>query len=267
MLPQRITNQILGGILIDADQDILRFSVFDYEVSAQVEISAKVSEPGSVLVSGRLLSEITSKLPAAPVEFETDGSKVIVTCGSSKFSLLTMAVEGYPNLPEIPEQTGVVAADAFTTSVQQVVVAASRDDVTPMLTGVLIEATQKSISLIASDRYRVALKEIPWKSNLGATTISAVIPSRTLAEIAKTFANQGEISISITSQDDREMIAFQANNRSVTSILIRGNFPAVKTLFPEKLDNFAVVSTSELIESTRRVSLVLERESPLRFTF
>ena len=106
MLPQRITNQILGGILIDADQDVLRFSVFDYEVSAQVEISAKVSEPGSVLVSGRLLSEITSKLPAAPVEFETDGSKVIVTCGSSKFSLLTMAVEGYPNLPEIPEQTG-----------------------------------------------------------------------------------------------------------------------------------------------------------------
>ncbi|CAB4623731.1 unannotated protein [freshwater metagenome] len=267
LLPQRTTLPILGGILIEADANALRLSVFDYEVSAQAEIVAKVETSGRVLVSGRLLSEIASKLPNAPVDFTTDGSKVVVSCGSTKFSLLTMPVEEYPTLPEIPAISGTITGEAFQNAVHQVAVAASKDDVTPVLTGVQLEAGEKSISFVATDRYRVALREAAWQSNPAGVGAVALVPARTLQEVAKTFGNQGEISISITKSDEREMIAFKANNRSVTSLLLKGNFPPVKSLFPENIENFAVIATQDLIDSTRRVSLVLERESPLRYSF
>jgi DNA polymerase-3 subunit beta len=267
LLPQRTTLPILGGILIEADANALRLSVFDYEVSAQAEIVAKVETSGRVLVSGRLLSEIASKLPNAPVEFSTDGSKVVVSCGSTKFSLLTMPVEEYPTLPEIPAISGTITGEAFANAVHQVAVAASKDDVTPVLTGVQLEAGEKTIPFVATDRYRVALREAAWQSNPAGVGAVALVPARTLQEVAKTFGNQGEISVSITKSDDREMIAFKANNRSVTSLLLKGNFPPVKSLFPENIENYAVIATQDLIDSTRRVSLVLERESPLRYSF
>ncbi len=267
LLPQRTTLPILGGILIEADANALRLSVFDYEVSAQAEIVAKVETSGRVLVSGRLLSEIASKLPNAPVEFSTEGSKVVVSCGSTKFSLLTMPVEEYPTLPEIPAISGTITGEAFSQAVHQVAVAASKDDVTPVLTGVQIEAGEKTLSFVATDRYRVALREAAWVANAGSAGQVALVPAKTLQEVAKTFGNQGEIAISIAKSDDREMIAFKANNRSVTSLLLKGNFPPVKSLFPSDIDNYAVITTQDLIESTRRVALVLERESPLRYSF
>lgn len=267
LLPQRTTLPILGGILIEADANALRLSVFDYEVSAQAEIVAKVETSGRVLVSGRLLSEIASKLPNAPVEFATDGTKVTVSCGSTKFSLLTMPVEEYPTLPEIPAVSGSITGEAFANAVSQIAVAASKDDVTPVLTGVQIEASEKSLSFVATDRYRVALREAAWNGTKAAEGSIALVPARTLQEVAKTFGNQGDIQISIAKTDDREMIAFKANNRSVTSLLLKGNFPPVKSLFPSDIDNYAVIATQDLIDSTRRVSLVLEREAPLRFNF
>lgn len=267
LLPQRTTLPILGGILIEADANALRLSVFDYEVSAQAEILAKVETSGRVLVSGRLLSEIASKLPNAPVEFATDGSKVTVSCGSTKFSLLTMPVEEYPTLPEIPSISGTISGEEFANAVSQVANAASRDDVTPVLTGVQIEASEKSLSFVATDRYRVALREAAWEGTAIAEGSVALVPARTLQEVAKTFGNQGEIQIAISKSDDREMIAFRANNRSVTSLLLKGNFPPVKSLFPADINNYAIVSTQDLVDSTRRVALVLEREAPLRFTF
>ncbi len=267
LLPQRTTLPILGGILIEADANALRLSVFDYEVSAQAEIVAKVETSGRVLVSGRLLSEIASKLPNAPVEFATDGTKVTVSCGSTKFSLLTMPVEEYPTLPEIPLLSGTISGEAFANAVGQIAVAASKDDVTPVLTGVQIEASEKTLSFVATDRYRVALCEAAWNGSKDADGSVALVPARTLQEVAKTFGNQGDIQISIAKTDDREMIAFKANNRSVTSLLLKGNFPPVKSLFPADIDNYAVVATQDLIDSTRRVSLVLEREAPLRYSF
>jgi DNA polymerase-3 subunit beta len=267
LLPQRTTLPILGGILIEADANALRLSVFDYEVSAQAEIVAKVEDSGRVLVSGRLLSEIASKLPNAPVEFATDGTKVTVSCGSTKFSLLTMPVDEYPTLPEIPAVSGTITGEAFSNAVGQIATAASKDDVTPVLTGVQIEASEKTLSFVATDRYRVALRDAAWSGKSNAAGLIALVPARTLQEVAKTFGNQGDIQISITKSDDREMIAFKANNRSVTSLLLKGNFPPVKSLFPSNTDNYAIVATQDLIDSTRRVSLVLEREAPLRFTF
>jgi DNA polymerase-3 subunit beta len=268
LLPQRTTLPILSGVLIDATDEGLTLSSFDYEVSAQTSITAEVEEAGKILVSGRLLADIASRLPNAPVQFSTEDNRIKVTCGSAHFTLLSMPVEEYPTLPQVSEQTGLLPAEEFATAVSQVAVAASRDDVTPVITGVQLEVSQNSLSLVATDRYRVAVRAIDWDSaGSDVESVTALVPARTLQEIGKTFGHSGTISVSITSTDERELIAFRADKKTVTSLLIKGNFPPVKRLFPETVDNYAVVNTAELIESVRRVSLVLEREAALRFSF
>jgi DNA polymerase-3 subunit beta len=268
LLPQRTTLPILSGVLIEATDDGLTLSSFDYEVSAQTKIAADIEEPGVILVSGRLLSDIANRLPNAPVRFSTEDSRIVVSCGSARFTLLSMPVEEYPTLPQVGAESGLLPADQFAAAVSQVAVAASRDDVTPVITGVQLEVTENSLSLVATDRYRVAVRNIDWDSNdSGTTSATALVPARTLQEVGKTFGNAGTISVAITNSDDRELIAFKSDKKTVTTLLIKGNFPPVKRLFPETVDNYAVINTADLIEATKRVSLVLEREAALRFTF
>lgn len=268
LLPQRTTLPILSGVLIETIDGGLVLSSFDYEVSARTEISATVEQPGRVLVSGRLLADIASRLPSAPVTFSTDEGRITVACGAGHFTLLSMPVEEYPTLPQVSDKAGVLRAEDFAAAVAQVAVAASRDDVTPVITGVQLEVSENSLSLVATDRYRVAVRQIDWDAgDSGVETATALVPARTLVEIGKTFGHSGNISVAITSSDDRELIAFQADKKTVTSLLIKGNFPPVRRLFPDTVDNYAIMNTAELIEAVRRVSLVLEREAALRFTF
>lgn len=268
LLPQRTTQPILSGVLLEAEGAALTLSSFDYEVSSRTEITAEVDAAGTALVSGRLLADIASRLPNAPVVFESVDGKIQVSCGSARFTLLSMPVEEYPTLPQIDEQTGVLPAEEFAAAVSQVAVAASRDDVTPVITGVQLEVGENNLSLVATDRYRVAVREIDWDSgSSSAEGTTALVPARTLSEIGKTFAHSGTIGVSIVRGDDRELIAFKADKKTVTSLLIKGNFPPVKRLFPESVENYAVLNTAELVEATRRVSLVLEREAALRFSF
>ena len=268
LLPQRTTLPILSGVLIETTDSGLQLSSFDYEVSAQTEIAAEVEEPGRVLVSGRLLAEIAAKLPNAPVQFSTEESKIVVRAGSANFTLLSMPVEEYPSIPQVSAEAGLVPAEEFAEAVAQVGVAASRDDVTPVITGVQLEVGDNTLGLVATDRYRVAVREIDWDNGTtSGETQTALVPARTLTEIGKTFGHSGTVSIAITNRDDRELIAFTADKKTVTSLLIKGNFPPVRRLFPEQVDNYAVLNTAELIEATRRVALVLEREAALRYTF
>lgn len=268
LLPQRTTLPILSGILIEASTDGLTLSSFDYEVSARAEISATVEEPGRVLVSGRLLADIASRLPSAPVTISTHEGRIAVVCGAAHFTLLSMPVDEYPALPEISDLRGSLQAEDFAAAIAQVALAASRDDVTPVITGVQLEVSEATLSLVATDRYRVAVREIAWDvGSSGTSAATALVPARTLSEIGKTFGHSGQIAVAITNSDDRELIAFHADRKTVTSLLIKGNFPPVRRLFPETVDNYAVMNTAELIEAVRRVSLVLEREAALRFTF
>lgn len=270
LLPQRTTLPILSGVLIEATAEGLTLSSFDYEVSAQTQIAADVEETGTVLVSGRLLADIANRLPNAPVRIATEESRVSVSAGSAHFTLLQMPVEEYPSIPEIDASTGLVPADAFSAAISQVAVAASRDDVTPVITGVQLEITENTIGLVATDRYRVAVREIDWDNGdnpAPSQPLTALVPARTLQEVGKTFGHSGTVSVAITNRDERELIAFTADRKTVTSLLIKGNFPPVKRLFPASVENYAVMSTSDLIEATRRVSLVLEREAALRFSF
>ena len=270
LLPQRNPQPILAGVLIEASEDGLSLAAFDYEASARTTIEATVDDPGTILVHGRLLSEIASRLPNAPIQVEVDDDGgIVLTCGSARFTLASMPVQEYPAIPEVSGDTGLVPAEDFATAIAQVAFAASRDDVTPVLTGVQLEASGTQLSLVATDRYRVALREIPWDGGATASeeATTALVPARTLTEVGKTFAHGGDISIAFSGSGDREIIAFTAGNKTVTSLLIKGNFPPVRRLFPEQTEHHAVLNTAELAEAVRRVSLVLDRSAPLRFTF
>ena len=270
LLPQRNPQPILAGVLIEASAEGLSLAAFDYEASARTTIEATVDDPGTILVHGRLLSDIASRLPNAPIQIEVDDDGgILLTCGSARFTLASMPVQEYPAIPEVSGDSGLVPSEDFATAIAQVAFAASRDDVTPVLTGVQLEVSGTSLSLVATDRYRVALREIPWDGGGPATdeSTTALVPARTLTEVGKTFAHGGDISIAFSGSGDREIIAFTAGNKTVTSLLIKGNFPPVRRLFPEATEHHAVVNTAELAEAVRRVSLVLDRSAPLRFTF
>ncbi len=161
-LPVRPSVPVLSGLLIEASDDGLVLSTFDYETSARATLSAEVSDEGKALVSGRLLSDICRSLPAKPVEMTLDGSRVGLTCGSARFSLQTMPVEDYPALPDMPAATGTVSSDVFSHAVAQAVTAAGRDDMLPVLTGVRIEISGSSISMLATDRFRLSHRELQW---------------------------------------------------------------------------------------------------------
>jgi len=270
LLPQRNPQPILAGVLIEASGAGLSLAAFDYEASARTTIEATVDEPGTILVHGRLLSEIASRLPNAPIQVEVDDDGgIVLTCGSARFTLASMPVQEYPAIPEVSGETGLVPAEEFATAIAQVAFAASRDDVTPVLTGVQLEVSGTKLSLVATDRYRVALREIPWDGGADASAepTTALVPARTLTEVGKTFAHGGDISIAFSGSGDREIIAFTAGNKTVTSLLIKGNFPPVRRLFPDQTEHHAVLNTADLAEAVRRVSLVLDRSAPLRFTF
>lgn len=267
LLPQRPTQPILSGVLLIAEEGEVQLGTFDYETSSQTRIKADVTEQGRALVSGRLLAEIASKLPHSDVEVFKEDDRVLIRCGSASFSLPSMPVEEYPEIPEVSEHSGTVDAGEFADAVAQVSLAASKEDVTPVITGVNFEIDGNSLTLTATDRYRVATRGIEWTSAQGDETLNALVPAKIVAEVGKTFAQDESVSITIISNEEREIVAFTGGTKTVTSVLIKGNYPPVQRLFPETIDNYAVVSTSEIIEAVGRVGLVLEREAALRFSF
>jgi DNA polymerase-3 subunit beta len=267
-LPSRPPVPVLAGLLVEAEPDgVLRLSSFDYEVSARVEIPAEVSDGGTVLVSGRLLADISRSLPGKPVDVATDGSRVSLSCGASRFTLLTMPVEEYPTLPAMPDGSGVVAGDVFTEAVAQVTVAASRDETLPILTGIRMEIEGDVVTLMATDRYRLALRTLSWRPTSPGISTVALVRARTLSEVAKALGAAGDVGLALSTGGATELIGFEAGGRRTTSLLVDGEYPKVRSLFPDASPTHAVVSTHALVEAVRRVALVAERNTPVRLTF
>lgn len=256
---------VLSGLLLKAEAGTLSLSSFDYEISARLHIPADVAEEGTILVSGRLLADICRSLPAAPVDVETDGSKVTLTCRSSRFHLATMPVNDYPELPALPEISGTVDGDAFAQAVSQVIIASSKDDTLPILTGVKMEIEGDLITLLATDRYRLALREIRWNPTTPNISTGALVKAKTLSEVAKTLGGAGNINIALS--DNRELIGFESGGRRTTSLLVDGDYPKIRSLFPDTTPIHATVETHALAEAVRRVSLVAERNTPVRLMF
>jgi len=266
-LPARPPVPVLAGVLIDASEDgTLTLSAFDYEMSARITVPADVAEAGQVLVLGRLLADISRNLPAKPVDVATDGAKVNVTCGSSRFSLREMPVNEYPTLPAAPEASGTIAGDVFTQAVAQVSIAADRGDTLPILTGVRIEIDGDKVVLLATDRYRLAMRELSWTPAVPDANHIALIPARQLSETAKALGASGSVQLAFGHGSDG-LIGFEAGQRRATTRLLDGEYPKVTSIFPTSVDSEAVIETAALEEAVKRVALVAERNTPVLLKF
>ena len=271
-LPNRPSVPVLAGLLIESSGDGLTLSGFDYETSTRATLPAEVADDGRALVSGRLLSEIVKSLPAKPIDVALDGTKVQVVCGSARFSLQTMPVEEYPQLPEMPTATGTIKADEFATAVAQASAAAGRDEMLPLLTGVRLELEGSTISLMATDRFRASLRELSWYPERADMSAQALVPARVLGETARSLVAGGDVTIAVSSGDAGDgLIGFEGvvgnGSRRTTTRLLEGDFPRVRQLFQAQAETVAYVSTPEFIDSVKRVSLVAERNTPVRLTF
>lgn len=271
-LPVRPSVPVLAGLLVEADEQGLVLSSFDYETSARATLPADVQSEGRALVSGRLLADICRSLPAKPVEMVLDGARVSLTCGSARFSLQTMPVDDYPTLPEMPTATGTVRSDLFAHAVSQAVTAAGRDDMLPVLTGVRIEIDGSTISLLATDRFRLSMRELEWQPRTPDETLAALVPAKVLADTAKSLTAGSEVTIALASGGSGEgLIGFEGaaagGLRRTTTRLLDGEFPKVRSLFPSEHLTVAVVDKAALIESVKRVALVAERNTAVQLAF
>ena len=269
-LPARPPAPVLAGLLLSAIGDELVISGFDYEVSSRSQLPAQVEEAGTVLVSGKLLADIARALPNRPVEFSTDGSKVQLVCGSSLFTLQTMPVDEYPALPDMPKAAGSIAAGTFAAAVAQVAVAAGKDDTLPFLTGVRVEISGETLRLVATDRYRLAVREIMWKPETADLDAVALVPARTLHEISRSLTGGEWVTLALADTEGEAgqgLIGIEASGKRTTTRLLEGEFIKYNSIFPAEFAGDAVIETAALIEAVKRVALVAERNTPVRLSF
>jgi DNA polymerase-3 subunit beta len=295
-LPARPVVPVLTGLLLSAGQDdnqgpngsgFLTLSCFDYEVSARVRLRAEVAEPGTVLVPGRLLGEIVRSLPSHPVSFGDDPDGVSVNCGDAAFLLTPMPLADYPELPDLPQLAGTVDGGVLAHAIAQVTPAASRDDTLPMLTAVNLELDGTTMTLAATDRYRLAVRELLWNPAAGAVTAGQrkaafLVPARTLSDAARMMVHGTEVRVMVrqpagedgTARDGRTgpgpaeaMIGFEAGERRLTTRLLAGEFVRYRSRFPVEFDCTADLPAEAFAEAVRRVALVAERGTPVQLTF
>jgi DNA polymerase III subunit beta len=257
----------LLGIKIDVDTSIT-LTGSDLETSTKAILKADITSQGKVLVPGRLLAEIARSLPNKPITFLLDGTRVLVTAGSAKFTLPTLSVNEYPNLPELPETAGLIASDIFTTAVNQVAIAAGKDDSLPTLTGVHIEINKNNITLAATDRYRLAVRELTWQAKNGNIEANTLVRARTLSDAAKSLTTHSQVTLALSpSSSNEKLVGFISELKTMTSRTLDGTFPPFKHLLPTESVAQATIEVAPFLDSVRRVALVTDKTVPLRLIF
>jgi len=229
-------------------------------------------EPGTVLVSGRLLAEIVRSLPAKPVDLSTDGAKMIVRCGSTTFTLMLLPAEEYPTLPGMPEVTGTVGADTFASAISQVAIAAGRDDTLPALTGIRVEIAEDMLTLVATDRYRLAVRELRWSPVSPGLNTNVLVPAKVLGDTARALTSGAEVAIALATEGtgggaSDGIIGFEGAGRRTTTRLLSGEYPKYQTLLPSEFSTVAELPAAQFSDAVKRVALVAERNTPVRLTF
>ncbi len=275
-LSSRPTMPVLAGLLLSVDGELLSISGFDLEASTEVDLEVSAAADGQALVSGRLLADITKALPPHPVDVTVDGSRLTISCGSSRFTLPTLPVEDYPRLPNMPSTAGTVPSAEFAHAVSQVAIAAGRDDTLPMLTGVRLEIDGTRLTLAATDRYRLAVRELDWNpDNPSADAVQVLVPARALSEAARSLSHSETMTLALAggaaSGTGEGIIGFagSTNGRAsrATTRLLDATFPAYRSLLPNEWSASADVTVAPLVEAVRRVALVADRNTPVRLEF
>ena len=257
----------LLGIVIDVSNEVT-LSASDLETAAKSSFNADIKEKGKVLVPGRLLAEIARSLPNKPVSFILDNNRVLLTAGTAKFTLPTLPINEYPNLPTMPENSGFIASDVFATAINQVAIAAGKDDSLPTLTGIHVDINKETITLAATDRYRLAVREIQWQPNNPDIATSALLRARTLADAAKSLVGVTQVSLAVAPITATErLVGFASEAKTMTSRMLDGTFPPYRHLLPNESIAQATIEVAPFLDSVRRVALVTDKTVPLRLRF
>jgi len=253
----------LTGVLLEAAEDgRLTLTTTDLEVSARLAVDVQVTEAGVALVPARLLADTVKSLSNAPVEFETDQSQARIRCAAYEGALRLLPAEDFPGLQE-PGGTRVEAqAAAFAEAVSQVGRAASRDEARPVLTGVLVEVSREGCVLVATDSYRLAVRDLVASADGEA---KAIVPERALSEAGRAAATDEKGTVQILV--DESQISFRAGGLTLTSRLIEGEFPNYRQLLPEGHESRLSVSRQQLLDAVRRVGLLARDTTPVRMEF
>jgi DNA polymerase-3 subunit beta len=253
----------LTGVLLEASADgTLTLTTTDLEVSARLSTDVQVTEEGAALVPARLLADTVKSLSDAPVEIEADQSQARIRCAAYEGSLRLLPVEDFPAL-QPPSGTRIVAeAPRFAEAVGQVARAASRDEARPVLTGVLLEVSREGVTLVATDSYRLAVRDLVATA---AGESKAIVPERALSEAGRAAQaiEKGEVEVFV----DDSQVSFQTGALTLTSRLIEGEFPNYRQLLPERYESRLTVSRQQLIDAVRRVGLLARENSPVRLEF
>jgi DNA polymerase-3 subunit beta len=254
---------VLGGIQLRAEGGRLHLAATDMEVSLRASMDATVTGEGVVIVPGRLLLDIARSLPDSRVSIEhrPEEAVVVLTSGTANYRLHTYSSEDFPRLPDVESGTlHAVDREALVETVARVGRSASRDESRPVLTGILVRFEPGKIVMAATDSYRLAVKETAVDATL--PELEAIIPARALQELAR-IASSDEIQLGLLENH----VVFGADGTWLTTRRIDGQFPNYRQLLPEQFEHELAMPREEVLEVVRRVSLMAQRNSPIRLRF
>ncbi len=266
VIDARPASPILAGVRLEAIDGTLQLSAFNSAISARHHIEAGVDEAGSVLVLGKLLADITKSLPAAKTYLSTDGSTMTITSGKSTFTMQLMPDAEYPDLPVIPSKLGQVNAQTFTQAVTQASVAVSREENRPVLTGIRVQFQGDKVIMSSTDRFRLSRSSFTWTPENPDTNATALVRGALLRDVARSLDEHQNIVVDFDTENP-SLLGFENAGRVSTSQLIDGEFPAVDRLYADEYPIHAVINKQDLISAIKRVSLVAERNAPIRMAF
>jgi DNA polymerase III subunit beta len=255
---------VLGGIQLRAEGGRLHLAATDMEVSLRASLDAQVADEGTVVVPGRLLLDIARSLPDSEVTIEhrPDEAVVVVSAGTANYRLHTYSAEDFPRLPDVDAvPLNTVDRDALVETIGRVGRSASRDESRPVLTGILVRFEPGKVVMAATDSYRLAVKETPVEGTL--PELEAIIPARALQELARIASGAEDVQLGLLDNH----VVFGADGTWLTTRRIDGQFPNYRQLLPEQFEHELQLPREELLEVVRRVSLMAQRNSPLRLRF
>ena len=262
----RSTLPALGGVHLEATDGALTLRATDLELSLTRRVDGAVESEGSVLLPARLFGDVVRALPDGPVNLahRADQRDVELSAGAARFHLRTLASDDFPRLPQLEGETVSLAAEPLARTIELVARAASRDEVRPILTGVLVVAEETTLTMVATDSYRLSVKhsqlDVPVASRLEAN-----VPAKALRELARIALQEGAERVEIAL--GRNQIVCRLGAVTLSSRLIEGQFPSWRQLIPESFEHEVRLPRAELLEITRRVGQLAQRNAPLRLAF
>jgi DNA polymerase-3 subunit beta len=259
----RTTVQILAGILLEGRDGRLQLAATDMELSLRSSLEAKLDSEGSVVVPGRLLLDIARLLPESEVSLEhrLEEAVVEVRCGSASYRLHTYNPEDFPRLPDTNVELHEVDRATLLETIARVSRSASRDESRPVLTGVLVRFEPGKLVMAATDSYRLSVKETTLEGSV--PELEAIVPARALGELARIGGEGDTLSLGV----HENQVVFGSGEAWLTTRRIDGQFPNYKQLVPETFEHEVTLPREELLDVVRRVSVMAQRNSPLRLRF